>query len=334
MARQVYNLEKYLGEPRSGRKVRFTPLHRQAVWKVYETLVQLLRQRSESTWEQARGIAESYLAGGMVTLKYDAVVIDEAQDLDPNALRLLLQLCDQPHRIFVTADANQSIYGSGFTWTDVHARLKFQGRTSILRVNYRSTREVGEAAQSYLTPGVLDSEPIEREYVHNGPLPAVRVVKSGGDEVQLLARYLPAAAREFRFGTGACAVLCPTAKAGQAIAAELTQRGLEATFMSGQNLDLSRPGVKVLTLQSAKGLEFPVVALAGFNNAGWYASVPGNIAEDELAEFLAVDRRTMFVGMTRAMRALLVIVPESAKSPLLEGFEPEYWNSWRQVYLA
>lgn len=34
----------------------------------------------------------------------------------------------------------------------------------------------------------------------------------------------------------------------------------------------------------------------------------------------------MFVGMTRAMRALLVIVLESAQSPLLEGFEPEYWN--------
>lgn len=326
MARQIYNLEKYLVEPRVGRKVRFTQLHRQAVWSVYTTLIKLLHQRNESTWEQARAMAESYLAGGMVTLKYDSVVIDEAQDLDPSALRLLLHLCDQPHRIFLTADANQSIYGSGFAWTDVHERLKFQGRTSILRVNYRSTREIGEAAQSYLTPGVLDSEQIEREYVHDGPVPAARVVRGGGDEVQLLARFLPAAAREFRFGTGACAVLCPTAKAGKAIAAELTQRGLEATFMSGPELDLSRSGIKVLTLKSAKGLEFPVVALAGFSNAGWFAHVPGNIAEVEREEFLAVDRRTMFVGMTRAMRALLMIVPESARSPLMEGFEPEYWN--------
>jgi len=326
MARQLYNLEKYLAEPRSGRKVRFTPLHRQAVWKVYETLVKLLQQRGEETWEQARATAESFLAGGMVTFKYDAVVIDEAQDLDPSALRLLLHLCDQPHRVFLTADANQSIYSSGFNWSDVHARLKFQGRTNILRVNYRSTREIGEAAQSYLASGVLDSEKIEREYVHNGPTPAVRVIRSGGDEVQLLARYLPAAARDSRFGTSACAVLCHTTKAGQAIAAELTQRGLEATFMSGQNLDLSRPGVKVLTLKSAKGLEFPVVALAGFSNAGWFANVPGNIAEDERDEFLAVDRRTMFVGMTRAMRALLVIVPESAQSPLLGGFDSVYWN--------
>jgi superfamily I DNA/RNA helicase/mRNA-degrading endonuclease RelE of RelBE toxin-antitoxin system len=326
IARQIHTLQRYLAEPRAGRKVRFTPLHRQAVWSVYETLKHMLEQRGEETWEQARAKAESFLAGGMVTLKYDAIVIDETQDLDPSALRLLLHLCDQPHHIFLTADANQSIYGSGFNWTDVHERLKFQGRTSVLRVNYRSTREIGEAAQSYLASGLLDSEQIERHYVHSGPVPAVRGVHSGGNEVQLLARFLPAAAREFRFGTSACAVLCPTAKAGKAIAAELTQRGQEAIFMSGQELDLSLSGIKVLTLKSAKGLEFPVVALAGFNNAGWFTNVPSSIADEEREEFLSVDRRTMFVGMTRAMRALLVIVPQSAKSPLMEGFDEAYWN--------
>lgn len=68
------------------------------------------------------------------------------------------------------------------------------------------------------------------------------------------------------------------------------------------------------------------MALAGFNNTGWFASVPGHILEDERAEFLSVDRRTMFVSMTRAMRAMLVIIPESAQSPLLEEFDAHYWN--------
>ena len=96
--------------------------------------------------------------------------------------------------------------------------------------------------------------------------------------------------------------------------------------MSGQELNLSRPGVKVLTLKSAKGLEFPVVALAGFSNSGWYASMPNSICSEEREEFLAIDRRTMFVGMTRAMRALLVVVSAQANSPLLEGFDGRYWN--------
>jgi len=327
VARQLSSLEAYLAAPRPGRRVRLNALQRTGVWRVYEALQLLLQQRGKETWRQARARAEASVAEGRVLPRYDAVVIDEAQDLDPSALRLLVRLCRHAHRIFITADANQSIYGSGFNWSDVHEQLKFQGRTSILRVNYRSTREIGEAAQSYLAAGQLDGEQVERTYVNNGPLPVVRKMQSGGEEVQLLARFLPAAVHEFRLNIGACAVLCPTNNAGKALAAELSQRGVPATFMSGQDLKLGQPGVKVLTLKSAKGLEFPIVSLAGFSNGGgWYTNVPTNVPTDEREEFLATDRRSIFVGMTRAMRALLLLVPVQAKSPLLEGFEGEHWN--------
>jgi len=142
VARQISSLEEYLAASRPGRKVRLNALQRKAIWRVHETLQRLLKQQGKQTWRQARARAEEYVARGLVSLKYDAVVIDEAQDLDPSALRLLVRLCDKPNRIFITADANQSIYGNGFTWSDVHEHLKLQGRTSILRVNYRSTREI------------------------------------------------------------------------------------------------------------------------------------------------------------------------------------------------
>ena len=287
---------------------------------------ELLAERKMETWQQAWAKAADQLMAGMVSLSYSAVVIDETQDLDPITLRLLVRLCDGPNRVFITADANQSIYGSGFNWSDVHAHLKFQGRTSILRVNYRSTREIGEAAQSYLAAGLLDGEQVERTYVNSGPLPGVRAIRNGGEEVQLLAHFLPAAAHEFRFSTGACAVLCPTAKAGKALAAELTRRGVETTFMASHELNLTHPGVKVLTLKSAKGLEFPIVALSGFSDSPWYTGVPRNISPEERDEYLAIDRRSMFVGMTRAMRALLITIPYRAKGPLLEGFDGVYWN--------
>src|SRR6266700_7397582 len=326
VARQVKTLEEYLAASRPGRKVRFNATQRRAVWQVHETLERLLKQQGKKTWRQVRAQAEEYVAQGRVSLTYDAVVIDEAQDLDPSALRLLVRLCNKPNRIFITADANQSIYGSGFNWADVHENLRFQGRTSILHANYRSTREIGEAAQSYLSGGALDTEQGERVYMNSGPMPAVRAVRNGGEEVQLLSHFLPAAAREFRFAIGACAVLCPTINAGKAIAAELTQRGIEATFMPGQDLNLSRPGVKVLSLNSAKGLEFPIVALSGFIHSGWYGNGPANVGAEEREEFLATDRRTMFVGMTRAMRALLLTIPAQTQSPLLQGFDGTYWN--------
>src|SRR5260221_6760959 len=198
VARQISSLEEYLAAARPGRKVRLNALQRKAIWGVHETLQRLLKQQGKETWHQARAIAEECVAKGIVSLTYDAVVIDEAQDPDPSALRLLVRLCDKPNRIFITADANQSIYGSGFNWADVHESLHFQGRTAVLRANYRSTREIGEAAQSYLAAGGLDSEPVKRTYMNSWPMPHVRTIHSGGEEVQLLSRFLLAAAREFR----------------------------------------------------------------------------------------------------------------------------------------
>ncbi len=139
VARQVNSLQEYLDMPRAGRKMALNPMQRRAVWTVYERWRELMQASGRETWEQRRARAEMLVEQSHLYHFYDGVVIDEAQDLDPTLLRLLVNLCTSPNHIFVTADANQSIYGSGFTWADVHHCLKFQGRTSILRANYRST---------------------------------------------------------------------------------------------------------------------------------------------------------------------------------------------------
>jgi hypothetical protein len=45
------------------------------------------------------------------------------------------------------------------------------------------------------------------------------------------------------------------------------------------------------------------------------------------AELLSLNRRTIFVGMTRAMRALLLLVPTDKPSELLSGFAEAYWDA-------
>lgn len=328
--RELKCLDEYLSSPRPGRRVPLSRDQRTAVWRVHQSFSALLKERRLRTWHQLRRRAAEIVREGGGRRAYDGVVIDESQDLDPAALRVLVGLCRTPDRLFITADANQSIYGGGFRWAAVHSDLRFRGRTACLRANYRSTKEIGEAAHSYLASGALEEyDPsVEPTYIHSGPQPAVRVVRNSQGETQLLARFLPGAAREFHLGLGSCAVLVPSEKAGRAVADSLYSLGVEASFMAGKELDLGRPAVKVLTLKAAKGLEFPVVAIAGFAEAP-IPGIPTNAEAEETEEAVLRERRTLFVAMTRAMRALLVVVPTGEFSPVFQGFDERFWNSDR-----
>jgi superfamily I DNA/RNA helicase/mRNA-degrading endonuclease RelE of RelBE toxin-antitoxin system len=327
VARQLTTLDAYLKTPRNGRRLRLGATERTALWRVYERWCQLLAASGKETWQQRRARAASLVEQTELYHAFDTVVIDEAQDLDPSVLRMLIQLCKASNRLFITADANQSIYGSGFNWSDVHEDLKFQGRTSILRANYRSTAEIGEAARSYLAHGMLEpaTEGETPQYIYNGPMPDARTVNTYQHEVQLLATFFKQASRNLRLTLSSCAVLCPNKNIGQALAQDLNKVGMEATYMEGRDLNLTCSGIKILTLCSSKGLEFPIVALAGFLTEK-YPVIAQSLSEEGREELLARERRVMYVGMTRAMRALLVIVPLYPTTDLLRGFDQAYWN--------
>jgi superfamily I DNA/RNA helicase/mRNA-degrading endonuclease RelE of RelBE toxin-antitoxin system len=324
-SRELETLEEYQVTSRAGRVVPLNRIQRQAIWHLREHLNQHLAEQGLETWEQLRNRGLALLRSMENPPLYDAVIVDEGQDLPPNTLRFLVQLCQAPNRLFITADANQSIYGSSFRWGDVHSDLQFVGRTGILRVNHRTTREINEAAHDYLQISLLDDEAIERQYINFGPPPAVRAVADKAAESQLLAQFCRMAAREFRLGIDACAILTPSERSGKELAGQLNYLGLEATYMSSKELDLSKTGIKVLTLKAAKGLEFPIVAIAGFIGSR-FPYMPKDTPEEAAQEIINRERRTLFVGMTRAMRALLVVVPEKKPSELLQGFDETLWN--------
>lgn len=324
-ARGIETLENYQATPRNGRNIPLNKIQRQAIWSLKQEFDRLLAEQNLETWAGLRLRALKLLQTLPNPPLYDAVIVDEAQDLSPIALRFLVQLCREPNRLFITADANQSIYGGSFRWSDVHDSLKFVGRTGILKINHRTTQEISEAAYTYLQDGSLDEDQIDRHYIHTGPPPAVRAVVDRASEGELLAQFCRTAAREFRFGIGACAILTPSEKAGKNIAGQLNYLGIEAQFMTSKDLDLNGKGVKVLPLKAAKGLEFPIVAIAGFLDSP-FPVLPKGIVPEAAAEVLRRDRRTLYVAMTRAMRALLILVPADRPSALLQDFPPTLWN--------
>jgi superfamily I DNA/RNA helicase/mRNA-degrading endonuclease RelE of RelBE toxin-antitoxin system len=329
--RGLDSLEAYQQSRRPGRGINLNASQRETVWRVAETYHRMLRERGQTSWAGLRRAAVPLAR--QAGPRYDAVLIDEAQDLNPMALQLLVHLCRSRDRLFLTADANQSVYGRGYRWSDVHEDLRFTGRTRKLKTNHRSTPQIDRAAEAYLKSAALD----ERDAVNwrvqyarpDGPFPLVRAVDGEQRERELLVQFLREATRLYRLGIGACAVLVPSEPAAERIVGVLERAGLRAAFMKGEKLDLAMPAVKVIPMKSAKGLEFPIVAVAGISPT-YVPGVESTADAEELTEQINRERRSLYVAMTRAMLALLVVTPARAQAPfdaLYTGFDPEVWDA-------
>jgi superfamily I DNA/RNA helicase len=135
--------------------------------------------------------------------------------------------------------------------------------------------------------------------------------------------FLEDSAVQERVGFGCCAILVPTKSLGNEWAAALPKY-LNARFFESNDLEIQHRGVKILTIHSAKGLQFPVVAVVGL--AGDTIGFIGPRDDPESAD--EVLRRLLFVACSRAMRHLLVQTSRSDPLALLSGAaaRADLWN--------
>jgi superfamily I DNA/RNA helicase/mRNA-degrading endonuclease RelE of RelBE toxin-antitoxin system len=315
----------YLTANRAGRGIPFDRKLRSAVWRLYQVYAEYLERQERCTWGQLRQKALDQVRSGQFTQRWDSVVVDEAQDLTPVALALCVELCREPSGLFLTADANQSLYNKGFRWKNVHSQLNVAGRSRILRRNYRSTREIAEAAADLLAgEEEADAEAVRQEFMHRGDSPVVYAASNVDDQARWLAQQIYQAARELRLPINAAAVLTPTNSLGRNFAARLQQHGIPAQFQASNEVRVHERTVKVLTLHAAKGLEFPIVAIVHVEADRLPRDLP-DANPEELAEHLANQRKLFYVGCTRAMRYVFVTHDRYLPSPFLDLLSEDRW---------
>jgi len=261
-----------------------------------------------------RALQTGFVPGG----QYTALLVDEAHDFEDAWLRMATRLVNPAtNSLLVLYDDAQSIYQQkrrkfNFASVGIEAR----GRTSILRLNYRNTAEVlalaVHCAQNLLsgTPESRDEDEIPlvqpASAGRRGNLPVLLEARDEREEAQFVAERIEAA---HQAGTPLedIAVLCRAKYLMKPIEQALAKRGIAAQSMNAQafrRFDWSRPSVKLLTLHSAKGLEFPLVFVAGLQ------AMP---MRDESLEDSA---RLLYVAMTRATQDL--VLSAHGSSPIVE----------------
>lgn len=320
--RGLKTLEEYLSAARPGRSIGLNQRAREAVWEA--NLVYQERIKAKERFETLRKEALELVQAGEFTKRWDHVFVDEAQDLSPVSLSLLAELSRSAEGLFFAADSKQSLYSRNYTWSSAHPRLQFQGRSAILKRNYRSTGEIDRAAFSVLE-AEEGEEVVASTSMHQGPLPVLLKGTNEETEARWIAQFIRQMTRHLHLKSSAAAVLVPTGKVGEALAKRLNYEDLAARYFKGTELNLSTNEVKVLTLHSAKGLEFPVVVVAGWR-PGTYPD-PNDFENPELfAERLRNDRRRIYVGLTRAMRGLMLVVPDDCSHQALVEIDTANWH--------
>ena len=257
--------------------------------------------------------------GHIPTGQYLAVLIDEGHDFAPEWLKLVTQMVDPTtNSLLVLYDDAQSIYERGrsknFSFKSVG--IQAQGRTTILKINYRNTRQILQTANA-IAGDLLTAQDTGDDGVplvkpvscgREGPEPLIINLPTLPEQAAKIAELLQGAHTD-GFAWGDMAVLCRDAKTRDLCARTLAQRGLPVqNRISPGHYDPLANSIKVMTMRVSKGLEFPVVALPGIEDLGRLEEiepegVAGVAAEVDARRDAA---RVLYVAATRATQRLIL----------------------------
>ena len=239
--------------------------------------------------------------------QYQAVMIDEGHDFAPEWLKLVTQMVDPAtNSLLLLFDDAQSIYerarSKQFSFKSVG--IQAQGRTTILKINYRNTHQILQTA-SLVAADLLTADDKDDDSIpllkpiscgREGQAPIIIKLPTLRDEAFAIADHLGQAHKE-GFAWGDMAILCADWATMDVCASALHQRKLPFNVRKRSgDFNPSANAIQIMTMKVSKGLEFPVVALPGVG----HMPAPG---EDEKEA-----ARVFYVAATRATQRLLVTV--------------------------
>lgn len=313
---RITKLEDYGRVARPGRGVRLSRSQRRAVWDVVAAYRAAATAQGSVDFGEAAALAAITLdlrAAESAVRPFDHVVVDEGQDLQPAHLQLIRALvAEGPNDVFIAEDSHQRIYGQRIVMSQYG--LNIRGRSSRLRLNYRTTAENLGLARKILE-GVewVDAEneaekSSDYRSVRNGPSP--RIIESAtlseeyDNAAELLRNWLDEASRT-DLAPEAIGILVRDSQQRDRVVSALAERGVQTRAVDRRSIPAGMP--VVLTMHRSKGTEFAKVLLVGVSDKVVPAVyVSRTLPEEERAEAMLRERALLYVAASRARDELVV----------------------------
>jgi len=144
----------------------FSRKMKEQIFDLFEVYQRLLRDMPAYDWVDLHEKTRRYLQEGIRPDKqYDIILIDEAQHFAPTWMRIATEFLKPGGNLFLCDDPSQSVYRY-YSWRQKGVEVR--GRTRWLRIPYRNTCQIFEAAYA-----LIADNPI-----------AQRLLAEGGEQVQ------------------------------------------------------------------------------------------------------------------------------------------------------
>lgn len=240
--------------------------------------------------------------------EYDAVMLDEGHDFKPEWLKLTAQMVNpETNSLLVLYDDAQNLYGEkrskNFSFKSLG--IQAQGRTTILKLNYRNTEQVlrvaYEFAKEVMTP--IDGDDDQVKLVEptsagrQGVIPNLIKLPSFKHEVDYLAEKVKLLNLQ-GVPWNEIAIVYRVKFMGDRIYHDFRQMQIPVEWVNAssdsRHYHPNEDSIKLITMHSSKGLEFPVVCVPGL---GYMPNKDQSMLE---------EARLMYVAMTRAIDQLIV----------------------------
>lgn len=300
------DLDAYILYKRKGRgnKYRFSSADYATAFQIYTFYLAHQAATGQGDWadqpmfliRNRHLIPDSY--------KFDHILIDEAQDLSLAQMTALMLLIRNDGDMIVAMDANQKIHGKH--WTP--KLLGIEATTKKLTKSMRTTIQIDNLAESVRSKNDKkldeDDKNLRALPEREGPLPKLVHLEDQAAErkyvVELIKTYLKAN---------------PNMTIG-VIAAKNSQIDLYSDWLTSADIrheqvrkestfSMAKPGVKVASAFSSKGLEFNVVIIPMFAE-GFFPYKYTTDDEEEMEQYMIKMRNLVYVSMTRAKNILVI----------------------------